>query len=182
MARRLPGVARDAGGGGAHVIETRATDSPYWLDDTIDLEPLLANRRWVAGSEPFRHIRVRNVFKPHAYRAIDRAFRKLLAEGFGEKRGPRFSRAMPGYDAFGVNFGPDLTGPFRVFTSRAWHDTFAQLFDVQPTGHVMCGLHHHAVGGESGHVHNDLNPGWFAGDVAPGEIGLAQHDLISYST
>jgi hypothetical protein len=56
----------------------------------------------------------------------------------------------------------------------------AGLFDVTATGQVNAGLHHHAVGSDHGHVHNDLNVGWFADYPTDDGIQLSRHDLCSY--
>jgi hypothetical protein len=147
------------------------------------LAALLANRRWLYSTAPFRHIIATDVFIPSFYEQIEVKFFEILTNGFHSAAGPRtFQRDMMGYDAAGLTFGPDVPRPMDVFFSRAWHDMMARLFDVQATGHMSGGLHHHQVGSANGRVHNDLNPGWFAADPLPGCVAMSDQDRCPYKT
>src|SRR4051812_37320443 len=63
----------------------------------------LQSRRWWLSDIPFRHAIARNVFSELRYRELARAFEELLSLGKfeGSVRG-RFSRSIPGYDAYAV--------------------------------------------------------------------------------
>jgi hypothetical protein len=147
---------------------------------TPDLAALLANRRWCAHEKPFPHVRAANVFSPDMYDALVAGFETVLARGLSETNdGTRFSR-LSGYDAYGLSFSEHLHPAFRLFVSRAWHDLVAGLFDVEATGDIRGGLHHHRVGSRDGQVHNDLNPGWFVDRPDADGINLANPTLCNY--
>jgi 2OG-Fe(II) oxygenase superfamily len=157
----------------------------------MPLERALANRRWLYRDEPFPHVTAQAVFTRACYRELEAEFQRILERGFADPAsvraepgmpGRQFARGMPGYDAYGFNFSPELEGPLRLFVSRPWHDLLAGLFGVNATGHVNAGLHHHKVGSTSGNPHNDLNPAWFVDYESPDGINLARHDICSYST
>ena len=156
---------------------------PTPMDPATPLADLLDRHYWVRRESPFPHVVARDVFRPGPYRAMADAFRATLALGFDDRPGTaRFGRSMRGYDAYGLTFGPDLAGPFRVFTSRPWHDLLEAVTGVTATGDINCGLHHHRPGSANGRVHNDLNPGWFADYPSPDGIRTTRHDLCSYTS
>ena len=149
-------------------------------DHTLDLSALLANRRWCAQERPFPHVRAANVFSPTMYDELVAGFETVLARGLSETNdGTRFSR-LSGYDAYGLSFSERLHPAFRLFVSHAWHDLVAGLFDVETTGDIRGGLHHHRVGSRDGQVHNDLNPGWFVDRPNAEGINLANLKLCNY--
>ncbi len=144
---------------------------------SLPLTDMLHNRRWMVRSRPFPHIVAENVFKEHIYQALEESFRDFLAPD-----GNRFARNMPGYDAFGMEFTPHLTGPFSVFVSRAWHDMIAHLMGVHATNDVVGSLHHHEIGSANGQIHNDLNPGWFVDNARDDGINICDPAKCSYQT
>jgi hypothetical protein len=145
------------------------------------LESLLENRRWLQRTDPFPHVVASNVFTSRLHADLTQQLRELLAKGLSEDCDPqRLSRNIAGYDAYAINLQTGQDGPFGLFLSSAWHDMLARIFDVNATGHVNCGLHHHPVGCSSGWVHNDLNPGWFAETGSNNGVKVAQHHLCNY--
>ena len=149
---------------------------------TKPLDKILNNRCWLLRERPFPHFVAQDVFVPAVYDQLAGAFQELIDAGTSETPGRRLAKGMRGYDAYGVNFAPAARGPFRLFASRRWHDLIANVTGVEGTGHMMCGVHHHAVGSSSGKVHNDLNPGWFVDSVGPDGVTLARHGVIDYGT
>jgi hypothetical protein len=143
------------------------------------LEASLSSRRWLRRSRPFAHIVGNDVFTAEVYDEMVAAFRGLLRPADGSPG--RFARTMPGYDALGMLFRPDLDGPFALFVSRAWRDLLAGVVGVDVTEHVSGALHHHPVGSADGELHTDLNPGWFV-DVEPRADGMvvADHTACRY--
>lgn len=55
------------------------------------------------------------------------------------------------------------------------------LFGIGPTQYVYAGSHHHAIGSESGFIHNDFNPVWFPRSAIE-NIQLPNYELCSYKT
>ena len=133
------------------------------------LEDVIANRRWVCRQDPFPHIVARNVFTEDAYRAFVTGFEHALATYFAKNP-----------DSFTMKMSDDRNSPFAMFTSRAWHDMLATLWGIDATGDVDGGLHHHEPGGKGGHVHNDLNPGWFVGAARSDRVNLPRPAICSY--
>jgi hypothetical protein len=153
------------------------------MDPVPRLAEVLNRHYWLRREEPFPHAVARDVFKPDTYRALETAFEDLLALGFAEQQNEaRFARSMRGYDAYGLTFGPEVTGPFRLFISREWHSLIEGLTGVEATGHINCGLHHHRPGSANGRVHNDLNPGWFVNVAGEDGIHTTRNDLINYTS
>ena len=128
-----------------------------------ELTDVLASREWLAGSQPFRYFMCRNVFTAEFHGALCAQLRELFGRGLSELPDPmRLSRNLPGYDAYAIGFNrSDDDVPTSLFTSAAWCDFICGLFGVEPTPYIFAGAHHHAVGGVSGFLHNDLNPVWF---------------------
>ena len=142
------------------------------------VDGLLANRRWVRRLHPFPHVYARDVFAAEFYDRLDAEFHRI------EREQPEaFARNMAGYDAAGASISRFRDGPLGVFVSREWHDLIARVAGVEATGDVNASLHHHEPGSASGWPHNDLNPGWFAGDP-PGldEIRLEHTDGVALHT
>lgn len=160
---------------------SQATSIELLDADRVDLDEALSNRRWLRRGKPFPHVLAQDVFVPRVLRALEEDFAARLDAAQSEPAvKPRFKR-MSGYDAIGLDFDPSLSGPFRLFFSRRWHDMIAALFDVRATGHMSGGLHHHPTGSSSGAVHNDLNPGWFATTPGEDEIAIASEEC-GYAT
>jgi hypothetical protein len=146
----------------------------------LDIGALLACRRWCAHEKPFPHIRASNVFTARLYDDFVSGFQMVLARGLSETtEARRFSR-LSGYDAYGLSFSEYLHPAFAPFVSRAWHDLVAGLFDVETTGDIRGGLHHHRVGSRDGQVHNDLNPGWFVDRPNADGVNVANLALCNY--
>jgi hypothetical protein len=139
---------------------------------------LLNAREWVLCHEPFPHVRAQNVFAAGFHRELEEAFRALLKdEGLATWPGARFRRNMPGFDAAAVDFEGHVGTPFDRFVSREWCDLFARVFGVPDVRFVSGALHHHAAGSRDGHVHHDLNPGWFAQAGDAQDIVLPRADV-----
>jgi hypothetical protein len=152
------------------------------MNTLYTLEEVLANRVWERRAYPFPHIVAQTVFTQSYYRKVSDAFNVLLRMGLEEQRcGGRLSRGMLGYDAYGLTFGPEYQGPFSLFMSRPWHDMTAGLFGVACTGHINCGIHHHAVKSADGWVHNDLNPAYFVDYPSDDGINVVRHTVCSYA-
>ena len=141
----------------------------------MELADALAHRRWLRRDLPFPHVVATDVFTPAVYAELVGDFRARMERGE--------LRPMAGYDALGLSFDATVAGPFARFFSRPWHDAIARLFGVEATGHMSGGLHHHGVGSASGHVHHDLNPGWFADAGARDDgIVVSTSELCDYAS
>jgi hypothetical protein len=149
---------------------------------SYELPQVLSNRRWLRRSTPFHHIVAGNVFLKAFYELLVSALEGIFRTGLEER--PRrvvLTRSMPSYDAYGMTFPPDYCGPFSLFMSGPWHDMLAALFSARCTGHINCGIHHHAVGSANGWVHNDLNPAWFVDYPSADGINVVRHNICNYS-
>jgi hypothetical protein len=150
---------------------------------TFPLAQIVRQRRWRVCTEPFFHVVAYDVFTPEFYGWLDHAYGDALARGIAPSHEPtRFSRSIKNYDACSTTFSDLTPEPFRVFTSRPWHDMIASVMRVRATGDINGGFHHHAQGSKSGQVHNDLNPGWFADADDPLGVNVSRNDLCDYST
>jgi hypothetical protein len=110
-----------------------------------------------------------DVFKPEFYRLLAAEFQAIVARYFA-KHPETFTFKMP----------TTPRSPFALFTSMAWHDLIARLMCIDATGDVDAGLHHHEPDGPGGHIHNDLNPGWFVGAGRDGRVNLSNPQRCSY--
>ncbi|MBI1332728.1 MAG: 2OG-Fe(II) oxygenase [Armatimonadetes bacterium] len=147
------------------------------------LEGILQNRRWLYRSEPYGHYTAANVFTAEFYGEVARQYMELLGRGLSESpQEGRFSRLNGNYDAYLMRFEPGQEGPLSLFTSRAWHDMVAGLFQIDATGDVDGALHHHAIGGRNGRIHNDLNPGWFISQPPHGGVNVTDPKICSYTS
>jgi hypothetical protein len=156
---------------------------PFSATSFSSLDALLESRRWQRRTDPYLHVVANEVFVPDVREALEAEFFRLLKpapQSRGSAGTTPFTRNMSGYDASGIAFTPELTGPFRLFISRAWHDLLASLFGVEATGDVNAALHHHVVGSANGRIHNDLNPGWFAGAASDSSVNVSDHRLCNY--
>ena len=140
---------------------------------------VLGQRRWLRRSHPFPHLVATDVFVADFYAELER---DLLDRLRPESHLHGFERNMPGYDALGVELEHALDGPFGLFASREWHDMVAELLEIDASGHVSGGLHHHPVGSASGSIHNDLNPGWFVDADSERGTVVASRGLCAYGT
>jgi len=148
---------------------------------TPPIKQVLTHRPWWRRSYPFPHIVAHDVFTENFYAQLCDAFNEILSLGFRDRQeGGRLSRSMLGYDAYGLTFSTDYSGPFSLFMSREWHDLLAGLFKAKCTGHVSCGIHHHVTGSAHGWVHNDLNPAYFVDYPSDDGINLVRHDVCNY--
>lgn len=146
------------------------------------LVDVIANRSWLHRSSPFHHVVARNLFQPDFYDLLAAQLQEILARGLSEVPArKRFSRSIPGYDAYGFGFPSSTTGALSVFVSTAWRDMMCRLFGVPATPYIFAGAHHHLVGSRRGWIHNDLNPVWFPRQSA-GEIQTPDPELCSYRT
>jgi hypothetical protein len=142
----------------------------------------IASREWLRRTAPFPHVVARDVFQPEFYAALCAQMRELFTLGISETptRG-RFSRNLPGYDAYGVGFGASAAGPVSLFTSTEWRDMMCRVFGVGITPYVFAGAHYHAVGSLNGFVHNDFNQVWFP-RAPDSEIQVPNQEICSYKT
>jgi len=144
-----------------------------------ELECVVENRRWIHRKTPFPHVIASQVFKGWFYEDLEAAFSGIMANGFGNSP-DQFSRRMANYDAYSINFRPDVSEPLNVFISPAWHKLLTTVAGVETTCHINATIHHHQVGSASGRVHTDLNPAWFLDRDMSGHVQVAQHELCSY--
>ena len=143
---------------------------------------VLAGSAWLRCSSPFPHIVARNVFKPGYYAALERQIYGILRQGLSEVPAPgRFSRNLPGYDAYALGLGPVPGEPAELFFTREWREMLAGIWGVCPTPYMFAGAHHHAPGSAAGFIHNDLNPVWFP-RAAGGRVQIPDEQLCSYKT
>jgi len=149
------------------------------MSTPTDLACRLENRSWSYRVDPFPHVVADRVFLPRAYDELAEAFERRLRGSPGPEQ---FSRNMPGYDASGLTLTPRTTGALAFFISRGWHDLIAAIFQVEVTGHLSGGLHHHDRGSADGTIHNDLNPGWFAEYQTDDGIIVSDPSLCDYRT
>jgi hypothetical protein len=147
----------------------------------LPLADILESRSWTRYSEPFPHVLAHGVFTADFYRRLCEGFARIASNGVSEGRTQNMlSRNIPGYDAYGLSIGRHH-GDLAIFMTRPWHDLLAGLCDLEATGHVNCGLHHHAPDSRDGWVHNDLNPGWFPDSPLADDIQNVRHDLCRYT-
>ena len=139
-----------------------------------DIEAVLASRRWWRRAAPFPHVVAFDVLRPPVYEAV--------CEGFSELLGVNGGGYLSGHDIHGSTLTPAYRGPLELFISRPWHQLLAGLMRVDATGHVNCGIHHHATGSANGFPHNDLNPGWFVDYPAADGIRVADPAACEYTT
>jgi 2OG-Fe(II) oxygenase superfamily len=151
--------------------------------DQTDLESVLASRTWLRRQRPFPHVLARDVFTTDFYRDLEAQLRSIFAAGLSEVPDrSRFSRNIPGYDAYAIGFrAQSTTGPNALFLSAAWRDMTSGLFGVERTPYVFAGAHHHPPGSPTGFVHNDYNPVWFVRS-RDGRIRSPDPKLCAYRT
>jgi hypothetical protein len=143
---------------------------------------ILANRAWLRRSWPFPHIVARNVFKPDFYSALSRQMGEILGGGLSDVAArDRFSRNIPGYDAYGIGLDHTVPEPAAIFLSPGWRDLISDLFRITRTPYVFAGAHHHAIGSKNGFIHNDFNPVWFLRSSGS-EIQIPRQELCAYKT
>lgn len=147
-----------------------------------ELREVLANRAWLRRVEPFPHVVAHDVFTREYYAELAAQVEGLLALGLSERpaRG-RFSRNIPGYDAYGMGLDTSCEGPLSLFLTPAWRDMVGGLFGIGTTPYVFAGLHHHTPGSRDGFIHNDFNPVWFP-RADNGAIQVPQQERCSYKT
>lgn len=138
-----------------------------------ELAASLANRRWLMRSKPFPHVVAANVFAPETYARLESSFREVLARSMGGY--------LEGHDIHGTGLSAADAEAFSPLLSRGWHDMIANVFGISATGHVSCGIHHHAIGSASGAPHTDVNPGWFNGEPAPGSLEFTAPEWVEYT-
>lgn len=149
---------------------------------TTALPEVLESGTWLRCSWPFPHLVARNVFKLDFYRALERQIRGILRLGLSEVPAVgRFSRNLPGYDAYAIGLGQAEGEPTAIFLSPAWRDLLSGVWGISPTPYLFVGAHHHTPGSRSGFIHNDLNPVWFP-RASAGRIQTPHQDLCSYKT
>ena len=127
------------------------------------LHHLLGANRWIYATDPFPHVVAYDVFSPEVYRRLSAAFDDVLASTAGRPY-------MQEHGIHGRTITPEIAGRFEPLVTRPWHDLLAAVLGIEATGHLAVGLHHHRVGSGHGFPHNDLNPGWFLGRPAAGEV------------
>jgi hypothetical protein len=146
----------------------------------FDLAEILAHRKWLRRPWPFPHVIARDVFRRDFYGALAGQLREILSRGLSEAPArDRFSRSIPGYDAYGIGLDRALPGPLAIFLSPLWRDLLSGLFGIGVTPYVFAGAHYHATGSKSGFVHNDFNPTWFP-RAATMQIQTPNHELCAY--
>jgi hypothetical protein len=145
-----------------------------------DLDHLLCGRRWLLRTFPFPHVLADDVFTPALHRQLTDEFRGFLEASGGHE----LERKMRGFEATGHGFRPGYRGAFEVFFSNEFRQLISTVFDASLTFDVDAGLHHHEPDARSGHIHNDLNPGWFparAADASPEEtVNLSDPSQCDY--
>jgi len=147
-----------------------------------DPADVLANCAWLRRRQPFPHIVARNVFKPDFYAALSAQLGGILGGGLSDApaRG-RFSRSIPGYDAYGIGLDHTTPEPAAIFLAPAWRDLMCGLFGITRTPYVFAGAHYHAVGSRDGFIHNDFNPVWFLRSCESC-IGIPREERCAYKT
>lgn len=138
-----------------------------------DISEELANRRWEKVSTPFTHFLAHDVFKQSFYIELETAFRAA-------RQGAQCSWSIL---PCGMSCGllpKDQPNPLHIFHSRDWHDLLVDLLKIDSTGDVRVELHVHRPASPNGQIHNDLNPGWFAGTALADEMNLA-HPAQGYT-
>ena len=145
------------------------------LETKVPVESKLANRRWLYRPKPFPHVVATNVFTADTYAKLEASFRETLDRVLG--RG-----YLDKHDIHGTTLLPADADAFSPLLSKAWYDLIAGVLSIRASGHVLCGIHHHATGSKDGFPHNDLNSGWFDGDPTPGSIRLSSPYIVDYTT
>jgi hypothetical protein len=147
------------------------------------LAEVLANREWLLRPRPFPHIIAWNVFRPSFYAQLAREIQSVLDLQLSEVPDRhRFSRAIPGYDSYGIGFPERQTGALSLFLTPEWRDMISRLFGITPTPYVFAGAHHHTPGSENGFIHSDFNPVWFPVAENDRIIRTPNHEICAYKT
>jgi 2OG-Fe(II) oxygenase superfamily len=141
-----------------------------------ELESMLLNRRWVMRPKPFRYVIARDVFTPPVYARLEQAYQGVLDRTAG-------SAYLQKHDIHGGGLSPADAENFAPLLSRQWHDMIASIFEVDATGHVIAGIHHHRIGSANGAPHTDVNPGWFNdGPPQAPALEFANPDAVEYTS
>ncbi len=157
-------------------VAASAAGALRYVNATMDLSRILANRRWWQHDRPWTYWVAEDVFQANVFAEMEAQFRSVLDRGFGESaEATRFSRNMPNSSAFGWNLPPDVDGPLSILYSRAWHDMLVELTGVSSTRDVNAALHHHQPASPNGSVHRDVGSGWFSDQ--PRADGINPMDL-----
>jgi hypothetical protein len=156
-------------------MSATATPLPGLQLSEGELESMLLNRRWIVRPRPFRYIVARDVFTPAVYARLEEAYGVALEHTTG-------SAYLQKHDIHGGGLTADDAEAFSPLLSRQWHDMIARIFEINATGHVIAGIHHHRIGSANGAPHNDTNPVWFNGDPQPPNLEFAKHDYVEYTS
>ncbi len=144
------------------------------LEWNEDIGASLAASRWIRRKRPFPHIVAYDVFTASVYQRLEQAFLTTLEATRGRDY-------LVEHDIKGRTIDPGIALRFAPVISKQFHDLLARVLGIQATGHVACGVHHHAVNSSNGFPHNDLNPGWFIGKPAAGRLKVSG-PAIDYTT
>ncbi len=152
----------------------------------IELAGVLSGSPWLRCEWPFPYFVARNVFTEDFYAALEEQMRSTLRLGLSESVDyARFSRNLPGYDAYGIGLAPGSGGdddpPASIFLSPGWRDLVCRLHAIGPTPYVFAGAHHHTPGSTSGFIHNDFNSVWFP-RALDDTIQIPHQELCSFKT
>lgn len=156
------------------VISANRLDSYASITSGQPMDDILAQRRWIQRTRPFPHIIAYDVFRPAVYQQLEKEFLDLLEETAGRPY-------MRNHDIYGRTVNQDISERLYPLLTRPWHDLLARILQIEATGHVAVGMHHHRVGSKHGFPHNDLNPGWFLTQPSPGELAISS-PAIDYTT
>jgi hypothetical protein len=157
-----------------------ASRLPAGAIDKLDALARTGAPRFIERCDPFRHWVASDVFPQSVLDELGRSFEGILARGLAVPAHPsRLSKRMAGYDAYALSL-TRLGGPLELFHTRRWHDLLAELTGVRSTLDVSASMHHHAVGSETGKVHNDFNPAFFADNSKADGVNVNDPRLCSY--
>lgn len=106
---------------------------------------------------PFSHIVIDDFLPARAHARLCARLDTLVQQGLIEHRDLSHLAKMPGYDCYTWVFPPDAAAPLNVFTSRAFLDYAADLFEIELSGEVSAQFNYHPAGARNGLWHTDFN-------------------------
>lgn len=157
-------------------------------------EPSLATESWIQpsneymGLEPFPHLIADDFFSPEVYAGLCFEFNVRLAHGLEES--PKLfrfernhARAPDGekpYDLYVLGLPRNVHWPLSIFYSRPFFDYIQRRFEIPLSPDLTGGFHHHAIGSETGFVHNDFVTCNFLRDPLPNGLNPASGDVKTF--
>lgn len=105
--------------------------------------------------EPFHHVRLVDVFKPHIYQTMCDNFMSYINKTKPYKDQPGAVHNYAGY-IYGMKL-PDCINGYDFFIDNIWQTFIANIFNIELNNHIALSAHWHKAPSEAGFSHRDLN-------------------------